>query len=383
MINKLYTVVALWCATTMCLIAQTTNPYAPKWTKEGYYYTANAENTESTLTISAKAFIDGVPCDSAYEIGVFVGDRCVVRNNIYSSERYYERHGYYTTLNVKANRNEILSFRIYDHRNNVEVAVNEPPATIVFTAEANYGLLAQELYKLTFNKSTSHRAEALELTDATDLPFEGSQYGITADGIACSYTRNAYLDGGYETIVLPFDAEIEEMKAAGFAFEKLETITETSIRFVELEEDEILKAGVAYIFRYAGTPSDDRMEVTFTGRQNKITDALVNNDGWTGTFSAMDGSQIAGKYILNISGSMMQKAGSGASLSPYHAYFEAPQGVNMSRMMVIHNGKATGIESISGNGNDDSRTFDLSGRAVNTTHYKGIVISNRKKVFVK
>ena len=383
MINKLYTVVALWCATTMCLIAQTTNPYAPKWTKEGYYYTANAENTENTLTISAKAFIDGVPCDSAYEIGVFVGDRCVVRNNIYSSERYYERHGYYTMLNVKANRNEILSFRIYDHRNNVEVAVNEPPATIKFTADANYGSIANELYEITFNKSTSHRTEALELTDATDLPFEGNQYSITADGIACSYTRNAYLDGGYETIVLPFDAEIEEMKAAGFVFEKLETITETSIRFVELEEDEILKAGVAYIFRYAGTPSDDRMEVTFTGRQNKITDALVNNDGWTGTFSAMDGSQIAGKYILNISGTMMQKAGSGASLSPYHAYFEAPQGVNMSRMMVTHNGKTTGIESISGNGNDDSRTFDLSGRAVNTTHYKGIVISNRKKVFVK
>lgn len=383
MIKKLYTVVALWCATTMCLIAQTTNPYAPKWTKEGYYYTANAENTENTLTITAKAFIDGVPCDSAYEIGVFVGDRCVVRNNIYSSERYYERHGYYTMLNVKANRNEILSFRIYDHRNNVEVAVNEPPATIKFTADANYGSIANELYEITFNKSTSHRAEALELTDATDLPFEGNQYSITADGIACSYTRNAYLDGGYETIVLPFDAEIEEMKAAGFVFEKFETITETSIRFVELEEDEILKAGVAYIFRYAGTPSDDRMEVTFTGRQNKITDALVNNDGWTGTFSAMDGSQIAGKYILNIKGDMMQKAGSGASLAPYHAYLELPTGVNMSRLNVIHTTQETGVENIICGKNESDRMFDLSGREVKAKRYKGIVISNKKKVFVK
>ena len=382
MFKKLFTVVALWCATTVCLIAQTTNPYAPKWTKNGFYYTANAESTENTLTISAKAFIDGEPCDSAYEIGVFVGDRCVVRNNIYSSTTFYERHGYYTTLNVKANRNEILSFRIYDHRNNVEVAVNEPPATIMFTADAHYGSVATELYELTFNESTSHRS-ALELTDATDLPFEGSQYGITADGIACSYTRKAYLDGGYETIVLPFDAEIGEMKAAGFVFEKLETITETSIRFVELEEDEILKAGVAYIFRYAGTPSNDRKEVTFTGKSNQVTDAIKNNSGWTGTFKAMDGNQIAGKYILNIKGDMMQQAGSGASLSPYHAYFEAPQGVNMSRMVVTHNGITTDIESISGNGNDDSRTFDLSGRDVNTTHYKGIVIKNRKKVFVK
>jgi hypothetical protein len=223
----------------------------------------------------------------------------------------------------------------------------------------------------------------LELTDATDLPFEGNQYSITADGIACSYTRNAYLDGGYETIVLPFDAEIEEMKAAGFVFEKLETITETSIRFVELEEDEILKAGVAYIFRYAGTPSDDRMEVTFTGRQNKITDALVNNDGWTGTFSAMDGSQIAGKYILNIKGDMMQKAGSGASLSPYHAYLELPSGVNMSRIRVIHNGQATGIENTMNLTGKGSRMYDLTGREVNDKQYKGIVVSNKKKVFVK
>ena len=383
MLKKLFTVVARWCATTVCLIAQTTNPYAPKWTKNGFYYTANAENTENTLTIAAKVLIDGVPCDSAYEIGVFVGDRCVVRNSIYSTEEYFDRHGYYTTLNVKANRNEVLSFRVYDHRNNVEVAADEPPATIKFTADASYGSVTKELYEITFNKSTSHRTEALELTDATDLPFEGKQYSITADGIACSYTRNAYLDGGYESIVLPFDADITALKNAGFVFEKFETITETSIRFVELAEDENLKAGVAYIFRYAGTPSNDRKEVTFTGKSNQVTDAIKNNSGWTGTFKAMDGSQIAGKYILNIKGDMMQKAGSCASLSPYHAYFEAPQGVNMSRMVVTHNGITTDIESISGNRNDDSRTFDLSGRDVNTTHYKGIVISNRKKVFVK
>lgn len=384
MINKLYTVVALWCATTMCLIAQTTNPYAPKWTKEGYYYTANAENTENTLTITAKAFIDGVPCDSAYEIGVFVGDRCVVRNNIYSSENYYERHGYYTTLNVKANRNEILSFRIYDHRNNVEVAVNEPPATIKFTADANYGSIANELYEITFNKSTSHRAEALELTDATDLPFEGNQYSITADGIACSYTRNAYLDGGYETIVLPFDAEIEEMKAAGFVFEKLETITETSIRFVELEEDEILKAGVAYIFRYAGTPSDDRMEVTFTGRQNKITDALVNNDGWTGTFKRMEGNEIAGKYILNTSGNKMVKAGTGAGLKPYHAYLNLPEGVDATALAVSHRSATTDVDEVlQKNVYGEEIMFDLSGRRVKHPSAGDVIIKNNKKMYIR
>jgi hypothetical protein len=125
------------------------------------------------------------------------------------------------------------------------------------------------------------------------------------------------------------------------------------------------------------------MEVTFTGRQNKITDALVNNDGWTGTFSAMDGSQIAGRYILNIKGDMMQKAGSGASLSPYHAYLELPSGVNMSRIRVIHNGQATGIENTMNLTGKGSRMYDLTGREVNDKQYKGIVVSNKKKVFVK
>lgn len=380
MLKKLFTVVALLCATTVILQAQNV---VPSWSKNNdFHFNAINRNTEGNFQMTVKVTIDEVRCDSAFEIGVFCEDECVLATALMTNKKLFDIHYFYSQYVVNGEKGEKYNFRLYDHRNNVEVLSADVPDEVEFSNDAILGSLNSELYELAFRNSSTHRA-SLQLDDETNLPYSGTQYSITADGIACSYTRNAYLDGGYETIVLPFDAEIEEMKAAGFVFEKLETITETSIRFVELEEDEILKAGVAYIFRYAGTPSDDRMEVTFTGRQNKITDALVNNDGWTGTFSAMDGSQIAGKYILNISGTMMQKAGSGASLSPYHAYFEAPQGVNMSRMVVTHNGITTDIESISGNGNDDSRTFDLSGRDVNTTHYKGIVIRNRKKVFVK
>lgn len=111
---------------------------------------------------------------------------------------------------------------------------------------------------VTFVNSTTHRNDLL-IDDETNLPYSGTQYSITADGIECSYTRQAYMDGGFESIVLPFDADITDMKGEGFVFEKLETITETSIRFVELEEGENLKAGVAYIFRYTGVPSDGRL----------------------------------------------------------------------------------------------------------------------------
>lgn len=380
MLKKLFTVVALLCATTVILQAQ--NVF-PSWSKnKDFHFNAINRNTEGNFQMTVKVTIDEVRCDSAFEIGVFCEDECVLATALMTNEKLFDIHYFYSQYVVNGEKGEKYNFRLYDHRNNVEVLSADVPDEVEFSNDAVLGSLNDGLYELAFRNSSTHRA-SLQLDDETNLPYSGTQYSITSDGINCSYTRQAYMDGGYESIVLPFDAEIKAIKAAGFVFEKLETITETSIRFVELEEDEILEAGVAYIFRYAGTPSDDRKELTFTGRQNKITDALVNNDGWTGTFSAMDGSQIAGKYILNISGTMMQKAGSGASLSPYHAYFEAPQGVNMSRMVVTHNGITTDIESISGNGNDDSRTFDLSGRDVNTTHYKGIVISNRKKVFVK
>lgn len=140
---------------------------------------------------------------------------------------------------------------------------------------------------------------------------------------------------------------------------------------------------MAYIFRYTGVPSDGMFELIFKGNSTQVNDAVVNNNGWTGTFNAMDGNQIAGKYILNPKGDMMQRAGSGASLSPYHAYLELPAGMNMSRMKVIHNALVTGIGNITGSNGEGERMYNLSGCEVNEKQYKGIVVSNSKKVLVK
>ena len=382
MIKKLFTAVALFCATTVSSIAQTTNPYAPKWTKNGFYFTANAENTENTLTMTVRATIDGVRCDSAFEIGVFVGNRCVVRNNLYSSTKYYERHGYYTTLNVKANANEMLSFRIYDHRNEVEVLCSEPPTPIKFTANGKYGSITSGTYELTFKGSTTHSDKALVIDDATDLSLSGNQYSITANGIACSYTRNAYLDGGYETIVLPFDADITEIKASGFVFEKFEGFGNNTIKFVELAQNENLKAGVPYLFRYSGTPSADRQEIEFVADANRVSGDIIATEGWTGTFKYMNGNEIAGKYILNTDGDMMQIAGSGASLKPYHCYLELVDDANVSTLSVSHRRNTADVESMT-IPNDSEEIYDMSGRKLDKMPQSGIVIKNNKKIYIK
>lgn len=380
MMKRLSTVVALLCAATVILQAQNVQPY---WfTEKDFHFSPIERNTEGNFTMTVKVTIDEVRCDSAFEIGVFCEDKCVLTKALMTHKKLFDKHYFYSQCLINGEKGEKYTFRLYDHRNNVEVLSADVPESVEFTNDANFGSLNTELYELAFKNSSTHRA-VLQLDDKTNLPYTGAQYSITADGIDCSYTRAAYLDGGYESIVLPFDADITDMKGEGFVFEKLETITETSIRFVELEEGENLKAGVAYIFRYTGVPSDGRFELTFKGNSTQVNDAVVNNNGWTGTFNAMDGNQIAGKYILNPKGDMMQRAGSGASLSPYHAYLELPAGMNMSRMKVIHNALVTGIGNTTGSNGAGERMYNLSGCEVNEKQYKGIVVSNRKKVLVK
>ena len=377
MIKRLFTIVALMCATIVSLTAQ--NVY-PSWHKNNaFHFTKKKLTTQSNFTMMVMGSIDGERCDSAFEIGVFCGDECREVKAFYANKKK-PAIGHFSTLVINGVEGESFGFRIYDHRNNVEVEATICPQEISFVADAEYGS-TNSFYELAFNNSTTHRA-ALAIDDATDLPFSGKQYGITADGIACSYTRNAYLDGGYETIVLPFDADISDIKATGFMFEKFEGFGDNTIKFVELADDENLKAGIPYLFRYAGEPNDERMEIEFTANVQQAAGEVTVQEGWTGTFKAMDGNAIAGKYILNVKGNKMQKAGNGASLAPYHCYLELPAGTNASSLSVSHRENTTDITDIDSE-EKPGDIFDLQGRKLDSMPQSGIVIRNNKKIYIR
>ena len=377
MIKRLFTIVALMCATIVSLTAQ--NIY-PSWHKNSdFHFTKKKLTTQSNFTMMVIGTIDGERCDSAFEIGVFCGDECREVKAFYANKKK-PAFGHFSTLVVNGVEGESFGFRIYDHRNNVEVEAAICPQEISFVADAEYGS-TNSFYELAFNNSTTHRA-ALAIDDDTDLPYTGNQYGITADGIACSYTRNAYLDGGYETIVLPFDADITSIKAAGFVFEKFEGFGENTIKFVELTNDENLKAGIPYLFHYTGKVSDGRMKIVFTANAQQTSDEISDQEGWTGTFKAMDGNAIAGKYILNVMGDKFQKAGSGASLAPYHCYLVLPDGTDAAKFSVLHRENTTGVEEIEEQSGSDE-IFDLYGRKLNDMPKSGIVIKNNRKIYIK
>ncbi len=379
MIKRLFTVVAFLCATTISLTAQTINP---DWhNKNNYHFIAVDKNTESNFTMVVMGTIDEVRCDSAFEIGVFCGEECRTSKPFFSQKAYFNRFYFFSKLTVNGSNGENMSFRLYDHRNNVEVKAEVYPQEINFKSDAAYGSFNTGLYELAFTGSTTHRA-ALAIDDETDLPFTGKQYGITADGIACSYTRNAYLDGGYETIVLPFDADISDIKATGFVFEKFEGFGNNTIKFVELTDDENLKAGIPYLFRYAGEPNDGRMEIEFTANVQQANGEVATQEGWTGTFKYMDGNAIAGKYILNVKGNKMQKAGNGASLAPYHCYLELPAGTNVASLSVSHRGNTTDITDIDSE-EKPGDIFDMQGRKLDSMPQSGIVIKNNKKIYIR
>ena len=382
MIKKLFTIVALLCATMVSLTAQ--NIY-PDWYKnKKNYYTAIKVNSAYSMTLTANGSIDGVRCDDAYELGIFCREEDECRSSVpfYADGDFFDVLGYLSMSQVFGVSGETFYFRLYDHRNKVEVKAEITPDDIPFANEAILGNL-DNLYELAFNNSTTHR-DSLIVNDATDLPFTGKQYSITADGIACSYTRNAYLDGGYETIVLPFDADITLVKADGFVFEKFEGFGENTIKFVELDEGENLKAGVPYIFRYSGTPSKDRKEIVFSGSPQQVNDTIVTNEGWTGTFKRMSGSEIEGHYILNIEGSMMQMASEEAWLDPYHAYLDLPERIDVSTLSVSHRSATTNVDEVlQENVCDEEIMFDLSGKRVKNPSVGDVIIKNNKKIYIR
>ena len=380
MIKKLFTIVALLCATMVSLTAQ--NVFPDWYNNKDNHYSAIKINSQSSITITAIGSIDGVRCDSAYELGVFCkeNDECRSSEPFFTDRDLLDKIGYYSMSQVTGVSGETFYFRLYDHRNQVEVKAEITPEEIPFTDEAIWGSI-DDFHELAFKNSTTHR-NALIIDDATDLPFSDKQYGITADGIACSYTRNAYLDGGYETIVLPFDADITSVKAAGFVFEKFEGFGKNTIKFVELDENEYLQAGVPYLFRYSGTPSDGHQEIEFVATMDEVDDTIIETQGWTGTFKLMEGNEIAGKYILNIDGNQMQEADETAWLNPYHGYLVLPAGMNASALSVVHRGNTTDIDAPNVQEVPEV-IYDLYGRKLMDMPRNGIVIKGNKKVLIK
>ncbi len=83
----------------------------PHWTFDSHAYM-------SAMALTSQMQIDGVVCDTAYEIGAFCGNEC--RGAALAS--WQPAVGRFVTfLGIMGNDGDSIHFRLYDHRHNIEI----------------------------------------------------------------------------------------------------------------------------------------------------------------------------------------------------------------------------------------------------------------------
>ncbi len=231
------------------------------------------------------------------------------------------------------------------------------------------------------------------LTDKSPLAIE-AEIDINAGDIG--YSRAAYSDGNWETLFLPFEADVPADFQACVAKE----VTDAAITFCQAST---IPANTPAIIRYVGARTQSAtFEVSSSATTllpySKATEADESSSSinFVGTLTdiTIDGSTSETFFFLDTSGKSFVRALEGSHLAPFRAYVSSATatttpryqiqleeslsaGIAENDIIAPENGKSALPESV----------FDLSGRRVRATSpaemrqlKPGIYISNGKKV---
>lgn len=197
--------------------------------------------------------------------------------------------------------------------------------------------------------------------------------------IAANYdnvTLNRAFIAGWNTVCLPFAIDdIDAFFGTGAYAYAFDNYTDGNITFAK--QDAMDAATPYLVFVPEAIASKELKNLA-------ISDAAAGSVGventFTGTYAPIAAGGLTNKFVLTPQ-ARVQKAGSGATMNAFRAYFTIPSGE--VKALVFDDGTATSVLKIDINGNEDVRDiFDLAGRKLNETR-KGINIVNGKKVLVK
>lgn len=162
--------------------------------------------------------------------------------------------------------------------------------------------------------------------------------------------RRCYMDGGWETICLPFDVTtvIDEdgiqLPKEDYTLKVLSSVTDGTLVYTD-EEDGMMKANVPYILSLMKTgDANEQKQYIFCGKETvKGVTPSVEIDGYafTGTYERMVGAE--GKYVLNSAGTAFVIGTATTEIPAYCAYLTAPAGMSL-KSISINNGGATSLE---------------------------------------
>lgn len=184
------------------------------------------------------------------------------------------------------------------------------------------------------------------------------------------YAREWKEDGGWETLSLPFDADIP----SGFEAYRLLEVGDGELLFVPTEtiwrnEPVIVR------LRPEAAPSS---QLQIFSKDGIVSTEEPQGQKMHGTLQLFEVHEAAaGVYMLDAAGTGFVRALEGSTLQPFRAYLRL-QGSSASRWRISL--PASGIRLPAADGADDGMAFDLCGRRLRSGSQAGMRIEGGRKV---
>lgn len=308
----------------------------------------------------------------------------------YSSENsvdngYFSLNGY-SALRVKVNNFDATkekTFRVMSADNN-HAGISMTGAETL----ASFNVSKCTSLKSAFGNSLEQKITSIDFIGEYQAVNKESRFDIAAsEGSNVSYDRN-FTQGQPSTICLPFALTAEELDKVGKAY-TLSAVSGSKATFTPVEAIEAYKP-------YLLIPSADGKLLENISAIKNITAvpteepkiSVSGSYSFVGTLQAKESVKTTSTEVYGFSAQdgKFVHAGDKASIDAFRAYISVPTtalSTAASRSIDIDFGGTTGINEIqNAQSSSAAATYDVTGKRVGK-NYKGVVISNGKKMIQK
>lgn len=302
-----------------------------------------------------------------------------------------EANGYFNLNGYSALRVKVNNFDATKEKAFRVLSADKNNATITMTGDET--LVPCSVSKCTSLKSSAYNTKVDQ--EITSIDFIGeyqavnteSPFAIAAStGSKVSYDRNFTMNQPC-TVCLPFALTAEELANVGKAY-TLSAVSGSKATFTPVEAIEAYKP-------YLLIPSADGKLLEKIAATKDIADApaeaktsVSGSYSFVGTLQAKNSVKTEGMEVYGFSAQdgKFVHAGANASIDAFRAYISVPStalSTAASRSIDLDFGGTTGINEIQNAQSSSAQaTYDVAGKRVGK-NYKGVVVSNGKKMIQK
>lgn len=223
-----------------------------------------------------------------------------------------------------------------------------------------------------------------DLTLADRKPFNAPT-AFTAR--QATYSRQAYTDGLYETLYLPYQANLPEHYS-------IEEVTADNGQWLTLETttDATLQAGKAYLMRYTGEAAEGTQTLTLTAQDAEI--AAYSSPVASGLFGSTEVYKVSTEgtvYLLSASDAQFKPATAGSWSAPFRACYAGGSSA-MANLQLFFDDPTAIPQATVLPAHEPVDVYDLQGRRLlrqvtpataSQQLRPGLYLFNHKKVIVK